>query len=220
MRRKNLADPIERRYQRKRRRREKSSARSLHKRNDRSRFEARASEVRDEQEQYAQRRRVFMAWAQSQASTLGAVIPLRHARIDMDLRFASVNPAVSFSISSATISVAVSIGGRWAQLVDFDSEPCRVSGGYIDDRIMPEYIVVYPDLHALWLREVFDYFERWYVEQFAVAAELVVDYVGRFRYMAVALYPGRYVADPGAYCLRMPLFVRAAKAVNTGIPIP
>ncbi|PLZ00223.1 hypothetical protein CY652_22160 [Burkholderia sp. WAC0059] len=67
---------------------------------------------------------------------------------------------------------------------------------------MPEYAIVLsrsPDRHALWLCEVFDYFQRRDVEQFAVAADLVVDYNGRFGYVAVALYPGRYVTDPDAY---------------------
>jgi hypothetical protein len=171
MRRKNLADPIERRYQKKCRRREKCSARSLHKYHDRSRFEAKASKVRDEQERYVQRRRAFMAWKQRHAETLGAMISASRTRIDMVVRFDNLNPAVSFSISANSIRIAVFHAGRSCELRLFDSDPRGVAGGYVDDSLLPEYVVVHPDRHALWQREVFDPFRRWYEDEFVMATE-------------------------------------------------
>lgn len=171
MRRKNLADPIERRCQQKRRRRKKSPARSLLKHGDRSRFEARASEVRDEQEQYVLRRRVFMAWKQRHAETLGAMIPIRHTRIDMAVRFENLNPAVSFSISANSIRIAVFHAGRSCDLRLFNSDPRNVAGGYVDDSLLPEYVVIHPDRHTLWKYEVFDPFRRCFEDEFAMATE-------------------------------------------------
>jgi hypothetical protein len=170
VRRKNLADPIGRRYHKKRRRRrEKSPAHSLRKHNDRSRFEARASEVRDEQERYVQRRRAFMAWTQRHAETLGAMIPIRRTRIDMAVRFDNLNPAVSFSISASSIRIAVLRDGQSFDLRVFDSDPRRVAMGYVDDSLLSEYVVVHPDRQALWQCEVFDRFQRWYEDEFAMA---------------------------------------------------
>lgn len=169
MRRKNFADPIERRYQKKRLRREKSSARSLHKLHDRSRFEATASEVRNEQEQYVQRRRAFMTWKERHAETLGAMISVKRTRIDMIVRFDNLNPAVSFSISANSIRIAVFLAGRSCYLRLFDSDPRRVTGGYVDGSLLPEYVVVHPDRHALWQCEVFDPVQRWFEDEFAMA---------------------------------------------------
>ncbi|MGF6611860.1 hypothetical protein OKW45_006782 [Paraburkholderia sp. WSM4175] len=168
---KNLADPIERRYQKKRRRSEKSPARSLHKHNDRSRFEASASEIRDQHEQYVQRRRVFMTWKERHAETLGAMIPVRRTRIDVTVRFDNLNPAVSFSISANSIRIAIFLAGRSCDLRFFDSDPRRVAGGYVDDSLLPEYVVVHSTRQALWHCEVFDPFLRWFEDQFAMATE-------------------------------------------------
>lgn len=128
--------------------------------------------MRREQEQYVQRRRVFLAWAAEHAETLGAVLPVRRNRTGTEVRFANVNPALSFLISATSICVTVSYARRCCDLVTFDSAPRRVIGGYEDDLAMPEYAVVYPDQHSLWEREVFDYFRRWYAKKFAAATEL------------------------------------------------
>ena len=104
--------------------------------------------MRREHEQYAQRRRLFLAWADSQAKTLGVMIPARRIRAGMEVRFANVNPAVSLLISSTSICVTVSYAGRHCDLVTFDSAPRRVIGRYEDDLVMPVYAVVYPDQHS------------------------------------------------------------------------
>jgi len=155
----------------KRRRRKRFSARSLHKHNDRTRFEARASEVRDEQEQYVQRRRAFMAWKQRHDETLGAMIPVSRTRIDMIVCFDNLNPAVSFSISASSIRIAVFHAGRSCDLRLFDSDPRSVAEGYVDDSLLSEYVVVHPDRHTLWQCEVFDPFQRWFEDEFVMATE-------------------------------------------------
>lgn len=183
-----------------------SPARRPCKRDVRSRFEEKASELRREHEQYAQRRRVFFAWVAGHAETLGAVLPFVRSRTARVIRFANVNWAVSFSISATSICVTVFHAGRCFDLRVFDSSPRRVAGGYEDDGFMPEHVVVYPDRHALWEREVFNEFSCWYLDEFATATELWLLHSGHSGFSA-ALHPGRYATDPDG-CLRLPLFVR------------
>lgn len=213
---KYVSHAVERRcYPGKRPHFEPSPARSLQKRDDksRSRFEEKASEIRYEQEQYAQRRSVFFAWAADHVETLGAVLPIKRCRTRTEIRFENVNSAVSFSISAKSIGVPVSQAGKcWDFLADFDSVPRKVTGGYVDDLILPEYIEVYPDWHVLWEREVFDYFRRWYAEQFAVATELWL-YSDSGGYTLAVLYPGKYATDPDE-CVHLPLFIPPVVAVQ------
>jgi hypothetical protein len=102
------------------------------------------------------------------------VVPVRRNRTRTEVRFANVNPAVSFSISATSICVTVSYVRRCCDLATFDSAPHRVIGGYEDDLVMPEYAVVYPDQHSLWEREVFDYFKLWCADKFTAVAELLI----------------------------------------------
>jgi hypothetical protein len=209
---KHAKDSVERRcYPKKRPGFAPSPSRSLRKRDDqsRSRFEEEASEIRREQEQYAQRRRAFFAWADVHAETLGTVLPVRRSRTEAEIRFANVNPAVSFSISATSICVTVSRAGECCDLRVFDSAPRRAAGGYEDDSLLPEYVVVYPDLHALWQCEVFDRFRLWYAAEFATATELLLLCDERGRCMSAALYPGKYVSARQGD-VSMPLFTGVA----------
>jgi len=178
--------------------------RSLHKRDGRSHFEETASGMWREREQHGQRRRAFFAWVDEQAEALGAVIPIRRDRAETEIRFANVNPAVSFFISTTTICVSVSYAGRCYDLRAFNSEPRRVAGGYEDDNVRLEFVVVYPDRHTLWEREVFDFFKRWYEDEFATATELLMHCGGSRWSMWAALYPGKYATDSDDG-VRMPL---------------
>ena len=74
------ADPVGRRYQKKRHS-EQRSIRSLHRHSNRSRFDAWAYKVRDGQERYIERRRAFIARQERHAERPVAMIPLRHTRI-------------------------------------------------------------------------------------------------------------------------------------------
>jgi hypothetical protein len=189
--RKRLADPINQRYRSRCRGFERSPARGLREREDRSRLDGKASALRIEQALHVQRRKVFLTWATDHAAASGAVIPVKQSRMGATVRFSNVNPAVSFGVRAERISVNVSVCGRWDLLADFESEPVKVTGGYIDDRLLPQYQTVHADLHTLWLREVFEHFQRWYAEQFAVATELIVDHDVRTGSLSVALYPGK-----------------------------
>ena len=199
-----------RRYPEKRPRAAPLPARSLHKRDDRSRFEEKASGMWREREQYGQRRRAFFAWADAHAETLGAVLPVRRGRAETEIRFANVNPAVSFFISTTSICVSVSHAGRCYDLRVFNSEPRRVVGGYEDDNVRVEFVVVYPDRHMLWECEVFDSFKRWYVDEFASATELLMHCGGSRWSMSATLYPGKYATENND-CVRVALFICAPK---------
>jgi hypothetical protein len=168
-----------------------------------------------EREHYGHRRRAFFAWVDEQAEILGAVIPIRRDSAETEIRFANVNPAVSFFISATTICISVSYAGRCYDLRAFNSEPRRVAGGYEADNVRPEFLVVYPDRHKLWEREVFDFFKRWYEDEFATATELLMHCGGSRWSMWAALYPGQYATEPDG-CVREPLFTseRAPRKVS------
>lgn len=152
-----------RRYRAKRVRHTKSPARCLHKHTRRSHFDSKASEARRDQTLYDQCRSTFLVWARTHAGTLGAPAVVHHTRTCMQVRFGNMSPVLSFSVSGTSIGVAVSVGRYRDCLVEFDSAPRWRSGGYVCDRVMPEYVVVYPDRFALWQGEVFDCFQRWLV---------------------------------------------------------
>jgi hypothetical protein len=85
------------------------------------------------------------------------------------VRFDNLNSTVSFSISASSIRIAVLRVGRFCDLRLFDSDPRKVPGGYVDDSLLHEYVVVHPNRHALWQCEVFDSFLRWFGDEFVMA---------------------------------------------------
>lgn len=129
--------------------------------------------MRREHVRHSQRRQAFLAWAERHAKMLGAIAVVRQSRIDMDVRFDRANSSVVFSVSATCISVTLSLDGRFCVSREFDSDPRKVGGGYVDDLLTPEYTVVHPDLHALWCSEVFQQFQRWYADEFATATKLL-----------------------------------------------
>ncbi|HIH2750417.1 hypothetical protein L3V59_40675 [Burkholderia aenigmatica] len=162
-----------RRYRAKRPAREKLSRRGLHLCADRSRCDEKSSFMRREHVRHSQRRRAFLAWAGRHAEMLGAIAEVRQSRIDMDVRFDRANSSVVFSVSATCISVTLSVDGRSYISREFDSDPRKVVGGYVDDSLTPKHTIVHPDLHALWSSEVFEQFQRWYADEFATATMLL-----------------------------------------------
>lgn len=184
----------------------KSLVRCLCKPAKRSRFEGKASEARREHEQYVQCRRTFLTWASLHAGMLGTTTVVRRTRTSMEVRFGNLNSVLSFFVSVAGIGVVVSVDQYRGLLVEFDSAPRWLSGGYVCDLVMPEYVVVYPDRFALWRSEIFDYFQRWCTGDFLTATGLIADCDGRTGFTATALCLGKYVLSRGG-CPCLPLFV-------------
>ncbi|MBN3803188.1 hypothetical protein GXB81_08990 [Paraburkholderia sp. Ac-20336] len=202
-----------RRYGKKRVGHEKSLVRCLHKRVRRSSWNGKASEARREQELYVQCRRTFVAWANRHAGMLGTVTIARRTRTSMEVRFGNLNAQLSFSVSFTGIGVCVSVGQHQDQLVEFDSAPRWRSGGYVCDLVMPEYVVVYPDRFALWRGEVFDYFQRWFMDDVLTATGPIADCGERTGFMATAPYPERYVLSRNGH-IRFPLFVNTSETTS------
>jgi hypothetical protein len=183
-----------RRHRSRRARCEKSPTRGLRKRVDRSRLEDKASEMSDEQEQHTRRRRVFLAWAGRHVEALGVVIPLRQTRIDMEVRFGNLNPAYRFLFRLPAFAYLFPVQGGYRDVRAFDAEPVRVAGAHIDGSLLPEYVVVYSDPHALWMCEVFDRVRRWHADEFAQVAELALQRNAPAGDKSAALYPAKCVS--------------------------
>ncbi|MBN3802172.1 hypothetical protein GXB81_03760 [Paraburkholderia sp. Ac-20336] len=202
-----------RRYRAKRACHTKSSTRCLRKHVKHSRFEGKVSEARREQVLYVECRRTFFAWANRHAGMLGAITVVRRTRTSMEVRFGNLNSVLSFFVSVASIGVSVSVDQYRDWLVEFDSAPRWLSGGYVCDLVMPEYVVVYPNRFALWRAEVFDYFQRWFARDLRKATGLIADCSGRTGFMATALYPGKHVLSRDQ-CICFSIFVSASETTS------
>ncbi|TAM01109.1 MAG: hypothetical protein EPN70_20405 [Paraburkholderia sp.] len=153
---------MKRRLRSKRPAREREPTRGLH-----ERAGGKASAMRSEHQQHSLRRRAFLAWANRHAMIPGATVALRQTRIDMVLRVD--RPPVAFFVSATCIRVSTFRAGRFCELRVFESDPRKVAGGYVDDGLLPEHVVVYHDLYRLWWYEVFAPFQRWFEDEFAKA---------------------------------------------------
>jgi hypothetical protein len=180
--------------------------RGLCTRNDKSPpWRTKASETRRTQEQYVQRRRAFLAWLTHHPDVAGALLPRKRTRTFMTVRLQNLHPALELTVLDTSVCITVSFDGQvWDVLRDFDSAPKKATGGYVDAFVLPDWVVVYPNLQALWEAEVFLPFKEWFENTLSTAEVLILSgKPGRSTWAELAkrdapVEPNEYVRIPFA----------------------
>jgi hypothetical protein len=205
MRRRNLSDPIEQRYRHRFRRFVKSSTRGFRKCPDRSRHESSSSKRAVQWKLGNRQRATILVWARDNVGVLGAPLPIRQSATTFDLRFANVDRAVWFHVSATAIRVPVSLGRLRDCIGEFECEPRRVVGGFLNDMLISEYAIVHPDPHTLWKLDVFDEISTWCANRSFQEAEVLIWRYGRGRFIVAALRAGQSISASDR-CVGLELF--------------